>query len=63
MKKSKKYEVDERTDEELEKITSIYKGLNTTNRYLVVSATGLLLASQEAKSENKKVGCEGQKAI
>ena len=33
MKKSKKYEVDEMTDEELEKITSIYKGLNTTKRY------------------------------
>lgn len=56
MEKLKKYEVDGVTDEELEKITSIYKGLNTTNRYLVVSATGLLLASQEAKSENMKAG-------
>lgn len=56
MEQSKRRETEEVTDEELEKITNIYKGLNTTNRYLVASVTGLLLTSQEANCENKKAG-------
>ena len=56
MEQSKRRETEEVTDEELEKITNIYKGLNTTNRYLVASVTGLLLTSQEANCENIKAG-------
>lgn len=56
MDQLKKHEAEEVTDEELEKITNIYKGLNTTNRYLVASVTGLLLTSQEANCEGKKAG-------
>lgn len=56
METIKKQQTEEVTDEELEKITNIYRGLNTTNRYLVASVTGLLLTSQEANCEGKKAG-------
>ena len=59
MEQLKKREAEEVTDEELEKITNIYRGLNTTNRYLVTSVTGLLLTSQEANCGDKKAGQRG----
>lgn len=36
---------------ELKKIAAIYKEMNPTNRYLIMSASGMLLASQKAAEE------------
>ena len=36
---------------ELKKIAEIYKEMNPTNRYLIMSASGKLLASQKAAEE------------
>lgn len=49
----------ERTEEkietkELKKIAEIYRAMNPTNRYLIMSASGMLLASQKAAEEEKK---------
>lgn len=40
---------------ELKKITEIYREMNQTNRYLIMSASGMLLASQKAAEEEKEV--------
>lgn len=40
-------------DEELEKLAELYKKMNPTNKYLTVSVSNLLLASQEAAQEEK----------
>ncbi len=44
-------------DEELKKVTKNYQKLNQTNRYFLVSASSMLLASQEAaeKQENRTI--------
>lgn len=39
---------------ELEKITEIYRAMNPTNRYLIMSASGMLLASQKAAEEEQE---------
>lgn len=52
MKDVKREEINQ---EELKKITGIYKELNPVNRYFVASASGMLLASQNAEEKEKEV--------
>lgn len=39
---------------ELKKIAEIYRAMNPTNRYLIMSASGMLLASQKAAEEEQE---------
>lgn len=43
------------SDEELKKITETYREMNPTNRYMIMSASGMLLASQTADREKEEV--------
>lgn len=40
-------------DRELKKITEAYRQMTPTNRYFIMSASGMLLASQRAGEEEK----------
>ena len=40
-------------DGDLEKITEAYRQMTPTNRYFIMSASGMLLASQRAGEEEK----------
>ena len=42
-------------DKELRKITEAYKQMTPTNRYFMVSASSMLLASQETEQEKGAV--------
>lgn len=53
MDQIKERETPEIKDEELKKVTKNYQKLNQTNRCFLVSASSMLLASQEA-SEKKE---------
>lgn len=44
------------TEEELRKITEVYRNLNSSNRLLVASISGLLLTGQINTESEKRVG-------
>lgn len=52
MEETKNQEINQ---EELKKITGVYKELNPINRYFIASASGMLLASQNAEKQEKEV--------
>lgn len=51
MDRIKERETPEIKDEELKRVTKNYQKLNQTNRCFLVSASSMLLASQEAAEE------------
>ena len=57
MDQTKRHETTEVKDEELKTVTKNYKKLNRTKRCFLVSASSMLLASQEAseKQENRTI--------
>lgn len=54
MDQIKERETSEIKDEELKKVTKNYKKLNQTNRCFLVSASSMLLASQEASEKTEQ---------
>lgn len=47
------FETEKATDEEIQKITELYKQFNPQNRNLLLMASNLLLASQENGLDQK----------
>lgn len=54
MDQIKERETSEIKDEELKRVTKNYQKLNQTNRCFLVSASSMLLASQEASGETNQ---------
>ncbi len=54
MDQIKERETPEIKDEELKRVTKNYQKLNQTNRCFLVSASSMLLASQEASGETNQ---------